>query len=56
MNLWVLMAVVVAVLYGFFVLLRFTFDMIDHRHEMLRARDAELRLEAVPPQGERDGC
>lgn len=52
MNVWLLLAVVVLVLYGVLLLLRFTFQMIDHAHELQRER--ERRNAGVSPLGERE--
>lgn len=55
-NMWLLLGIVVATLYCFWLMFRFTFDLIDRAHEELRQqRDAELRLEAVSPDGEKAG-
>ena len=52
MNYWLLVSVTGAVLYGLWLLLHFTFTMIDRAHELRRA---EPRNAGVPPLGERDG-
>ncbi len=52
---WILVAVVLAVLWVYWRVLSFTFDLIDKRHELLRERDAELASEEArkQPIGER---
>lgn len=51
MNPWLLLAVTAAVLYGLWLLLRFTFSMIDQAHDRFRAAQASPREGAEHTEG-----
>lgn len=51
MGVWVLLAVILTVLYGFWAMMRFTFGLIDRAHERLRE---EARSSGSNPVGEKD--
>lgn len=54
MELAAFVVFVLVCLYAFFVMLRFTFQLIDRAHEQLR-REEESRDSGMPLTGERDG-